>query len=58
MEVIRLAYEAMNSGQIEAAVVGAANVSFFPEFQMMYDEMNLVSPDGTTKAFDADGKWN
>lgn len=55
-EVIRLAYEAIRNGECEGALVGASNVAFIPEFQKLYEDMDLISPDGSTKAFDAQGK--
>lgn len=54
-EVIRLAVESMESGECDAAIVGASNLSFFCEFQSLYNEMELISPDGSTRAFDANG---
>ncbi|KAF7281302.1 hypothetical protein GWI33_004884 [Rhynchophorus ferrugineus] len=54
IELIRLAYEAIKTGQIEAAIVGTANVSLNSEIQWIYNDMGLLAPDGATRAFDAE----
>ncbi|CAG9765257.1 unnamed protein product [Ceutorhynchus assimilis] len=56
MEVIRLAYEAIKTGQCESVIVGTANLALNAEFQWLYTDMGLLSPDGSTKAFDIDAK--
>ncbi|XP_060524806.1 fatty acid synthase-like [Cylas formicarius] len=53
MEVIRLAYEAIKTGQCESVIVGTANLALNAEFQWLYNDMGLLSPDGCTRAFDA-----
>lgn len=56
MEVIRLAYDAIRTGQCESVIVGTANLALNAEFQWLYTDMGLLSPDGTTRAFDADAQ--
>lgn len=55
MEVIRMAYEAIKTGQCESVIVGTANLALNAEFQWLYTDMGLLSPDGSTRAFDVDG---
>lgn len=54
MEVIRLAFDAIRTGQCEAAIVGTANLALNCEMQWIYDDMGLLSREGTTRAFDVD----
>lgn len=56
IEVLRLAYEAVKTGQCEACLIGCANLALNSEFQWLYDDMGLLSPDGMTNSFDASGK--
>uniref|UniRef100_A0AAR5P2C7 Malonyl-CoA:ACP transacylase (MAT) domain-containing protein n=1 Tax=Dendroctonus ponderosae TaxID=77166 RepID=A0AAR5P2C7_DENPD len=56
IEVIRLAYDAIRTGQCESVIVGTANLALNAEFQWLYSDMGLLSPDGSTKAFDVDAK--
>lgn len=57
IEVLRLAFYAIKTGQCDSVIVGAANLAQHDEFQHMYNEMGLISLDGSTKAFDANGKY-
>ncbi|CAG9841081.1 unnamed protein product [Diabrotica balteata] len=54
MEVLRLAYCAIKSGQCEAVIVGTTNLASLREFHELYEELGFLSKDGSTKAFDAD----
>ncbi|XP_066149955.1 fatty acid synthase-like isoform X1 [Euwallacea fornicatus] len=54
LEVIRLGYEAIKTGQCESVIVGTSNLALNAEFQWLYADMGVLSPDGTTKAFDVD----
>lgn len=56
LEVLRLACDSIKKGECEAAIVGAANLVFFEHYHLLLEEMNLLSPDGKTRAFDANGK--
>ncbi|RZB84952.1 fatty acid synthase, partial [Asbolus verrucosus] len=56
IEVLRLAYEAVKTGQCESVIVGTANLALNSEFQWLYNDMGLLSPDGTTKPYDADAQ--
>ncbi|KAG5891275.1 hypothetical protein JTB14_019645 [Gonioctena quinquepunctata] len=53
MEILRLAYIAIKTGQCDSVIIGTANVSVHPEFQWLYKDMGLLSDDGSTRAFDA-----
>lgn len=50
-----MAYDSIKTGQCEAAIVGTANLALNCEMQWIYDDMGLMSKEGRTKAFDADG---
>ncbi|CAH0563662.1 unnamed protein product [Brassicogethes aeneus] len=54
-EVIRLAVDAIKTGQCESVVVGTANLALNSEYQWLYNDMGVLSPDGSTRAFDANG---
>lgn len=55
IEVLRLAYDAIKDGHIEAALIGTANLALNSELSWLYNDMGLLSADGTTRSFDADG---
>ncbi|XP_018570431.1 fatty acid synthase-like [Anoplophora glabripennis] len=54
IEVLRLAYSAIKTGQCESVIIGTANLALNSEFQWIYNDMGLLSSDGSTRAFDAD----
>lgn len=54
-DVIQLAYNAIKEGQIEGALVGTANLNLNAEISFLYNDLNLLSPDGETRSFDAKG---
>lgn len=56
IEVLRLAYNAIKTGQCDSVIVGTANLAIHAEFQFIYNDMGLLSPDGKTRAFDANGE--
>ncbi|KAJ8980787.1 hypothetical protein NQ317_004788 [Molorchus minor] len=56
IEVLRLAYTAIKTGQCESVIVGTANLALNSEFQWLYNDMGLLSDDGSTKSFDAGAK--
>ncbi|EEZ97866.2 fatty acid synthase [Tribolium castaneum] len=56
IEVVRLAYEAIKTGQCEAVLVGTANLALNSEFQWLYNDMGLLSADGSTRAYDIDAQ--
>ncbi|XP_066247499.1 fatty acid synthase-like [Euwallacea similis] len=53
LEMIRLGHEAIKTGQCESVIVGTSNLALNAEFQWLFADMGVLSPDGTTKAFDA-----
>lgn len=56
--MLRLAFDAIRTGQCESVIIGTANLAFNSEYQWLYSDMGLISPDGSTRAFDANGKLN
>lgn len=57
LEVLRLAYDAILSGECEAAIVGASNLCYYRSFHQNLIDMRVISPDGSTRAFDENGKY-
>lgn len=55
--MLRLAFEAVREGQCESAIVGTANLALNSELSWLYNDMGLLSSDGSTKSFDADGNF-
>ncbi|CAG9858377.1 unnamed protein product [Phyllotreta striolata] len=55
IEVLRLAYYAIKTGQCDSVIVGTANLAQHEEFQVMYNDLGVLSLDGSTKAYDANG---
>ncbi|OAD52584.1 Fatty acid synthase [Eufriesea mexicana] len=47
---------AMRSGECDAAIVGGCNLLLKPTSSLQFHRLNMLSPDGACKAFDADGK--
>lgn len=56
LEVLRLAYCAIKTGQCDSVIIGTANLAQHLEYHSMYEELGFLSTDGSTKAFDADAK--
>ncbi|XP_045461517.1 fatty acid synthase-like isoform X2 [Harmonia axyridis] len=54
IEILRIAFDAIKSGQCEAAIVGTANLALNSEFQFLYSDMGILSPDGSNKSYDAE----
>ena len=53
MVALHLACEALQRGDCSGAVVGAANLFLTPENFIALDRMGVLSPDGSSKSFDA-----
>lgn len=53
-----MAYDAIKDGHCEAAIIGTANLALNSELSWLYNDMGLLSADGSTKAFDAEGKMS
>ncbi|KAJ1520480.1 hypothetical protein ONE63_003606 [Megalurothrips usitatus] len=51
---IRMAARAIQSGEVEAAVVVASNIARFPEGTVAMRGLGLISKDGRTRSFDTD----
>ncbi|XP_057655807.1 fatty acid synthase-like [Diorhabda carinulata] len=56
VEILRLAYCAIKTGQCDSVIIGTTNLAMHSQYHAMYEEMGLLSTDGSTKAFDADAK--
>lgn len=56
IEALRQACDFIRSGQMDAAIVGSANLALLPETSLVYNDAGLLSQDGSTRAFDANGK--
>ncbi|XP_017779765.1 PREDICTED: fatty acid synthase-like isoform X2 [Nicrophorus vespilloides] len=54
IEVLQIAFDAVREGHCEAAIIGTANLALNSELSWLYNDMGLLSSDGSTKAFDAD----
>ena len=50
---MHLACEALQRGDCSAALVGASNLFLSPENFVALDKMGVLSPDGSSKSFDA-----
>lgn len=53
IEVIQAGYDTIRYGHCEAAIVATANLALNSELSWIYNDMGLLSPDGSTKSFDA-----
>lgn len=51
-----MALESIRSGQCEAAIVGTTNLALNIYPTWLYKSQGFTSNDGTTKAFDENGK--
>ena len=49
------AVSAMRSGQCDSAIVGGVNLVLKPTSSLQFHRLNMLSPDGACKAFDASG---
>lgn len=50
------AISAIRSGECDAAIVAGCNLLLKPTSSLEFHRLGMLSPDGTCKAFDADGK--
>ncbi|XP_043486066.1 fatty acid synthase [Polistes fuscatus] len=50
------AIASMRSGECDSAIVGGCNLLLKPTSSLQFHRLNMLSPDGMCKAFDADGK--
>ncbi|XP_064478735.1 fatty acid synthase-like [Ornithodoros turicata] len=56
MTAFTQAFQALKSGQCEAALVGGSTVTCKPTTSLNFHRLGMLSQDGMCKAFDADGK--
>ncbi|KAK9878926.1 hypothetical protein WA026_003749 [Henosepilachna vigintioctopunctata] len=54
VEILRIAYDAIRTGQCEACIVGTANLALNSEFQFLYTDLGVLSSDGSNKSYDAE----
>lgn len=52
---LQQAVAAMRSGQCDAAIVGGVNLLLKPTCSLQFHRLNMLSPQGMCKAFDASG---
>ncbi|KAF2893820.1 hypothetical protein ILUMI_12357 [Ignelater luminosus] len=57
LTVLQAAFETVGTGQSEAAIVVTTNLALNWEVSLHYNSLGLLSPDGITKPFDANGKY-
>jgi fatty acid synthase len=50
------AVHALQTGLCDAAIVAGASISIRPNTALMFNRLNMLSPDGSCKSFDAAGK--
>lgn len=55
MFALQQAVAAMRSGQCDAAIVGGVNLLLKPTCSLQFHRLNMLSPQGMCKAFDASG---
>lgn len=53
--VLQAAFEAIKIGQCDSAIVTTANLALNGEVSNLYGEMGVLSDDGRTRSFDANG---
>lgn len=54
-QVLQAAFEAIKLGQCESAIVTTANLALNRKVTNLYGEMGVLSDDGRTRSFDANG---
>ncbi|KAF6215593.1 hypothetical protein GE061_010349 [Apolygus lucorum] len=50
-----LGVSAIQRGEVEAAIVAGVNILLTPHTSLMYNRLNMLSEDGTCRAFDSSG---
>lgn len=58
VRVLEEAIEVIGTNQCDGAIVVTANLALNSELSWIYNDMGLLSPDGITKSFDANGKFD
>ncbi|KAF5305398.1 hypothetical protein FQR65_LT07724 [Abscondita terminalis] len=53
IEVLQSGFDTIRYGHCEAAIVATANLALNSELSWIYNDMGLLSQDGTTRSFDA-----
>lgn len=54
-EVLQAAFEAIKTGQCDSAIATTANLALNGQVTNLYGEMGVLSDDGRTRSFDANG---
>lgn len=55
---LQQALMAIRTGQCDAAIVGGVNLVLQPTQSLQFHRLNMLSPDGKCKTFDAEGTQN
>lgn len=50
--ILNQAFEAINNGKCDAAIVCAANLLLLPNTSLSYGRLNILAPDGISQCFD------
>lgn len=53
---IQQAYHMLKCGMVDAVIVAGVNLVLNPHFNIMFKKLNMLSPEGKCKVFDADGR--
>jgi len=52
---LQMACQSIRNGDCDAALVGGANLVSKPQSSLQFQRLNMLSPDGACKSFDASG---
>lgn len=52
---LQMACQSIRDGHCDAAIVGGANLVLKPQSSLQFQRLNMLSPDGACKSFDAKG---
>lgn len=53
---VQQAYYMLKTGMVDAAIVAGVNLILNPHFNIMFRKLNMLSPSGKCKVFDAEGR--
>lgn len=54
---VQQAYYMLKTGMVDAVIVAGVNLILNPHFNIMFKKLNMLSPEGKCKVFDADGEF-
>jgi len=55
IQAVQEAVQALKLGTIDAAIVGSGSLILHPDTAYQFEKLNMLSPDGKTRSFDAEG---